>query len=47
VRSETAPDAAASPGKQMTLTEERRQRELKWQRVLYTMQDRKLTRETL
>jgi len=47
VRSETAPDAAASPGTQLTLTEERRQRELKWQRVLYTMQDRKLTREVL
>jgi len=29
------------------LSEERREQELKWQRVRYTMQDRKLTREVL
>jgi hypothetical protein len=31
----------------MPLSEERREQELKWQRVRYTMQDRKLTREVL
>jgi hypothetical protein len=31
----------------MSLAEEREQREMKWKRVVYTMQDRKLTREVL
>jgi hypothetical protein len=31
----------------MTLAEERRAPELKWQRVRYTMQERRLTREVI
>jgi len=47
VRAEPAPGPAVLPGMQMSLSEERKQREMKWQRVRYTMQDRKLTREVL
>ncbi len=47
VRGEPTPGPAALPGMQMSLGEEREQREMQWQRVLYTMQDRKLTRELL
>jgi stage V sporulation protein R len=47
VRAESAPRSAAIPGMQMSLSEEREEREMTWQRVLYTMQDRKLTREVL
>ena len=42
-----APSAASLPGVQKPLSEERRQREMKWQRVRYTLHDRKLTREVL
>jgi stage V sporulation protein R len=35
------------PGMHMPLSEERRERDTKWQRVLYTMQNRKLTREVM
>jgi stage V sporulation protein R len=47
VRAEPAPSSTALPGMQMSLSEERKQQEMKWQRVIYTMQDRKLTREVL
>jgi stage V sporulation protein R len=47
VRAAPAPGSAALPGMQLSLSEERQQRELKWQRVRYTMQDRKLTREVM
>jgi stage V sporulation protein R len=47
VRTQPAPDAAALPGTQMSLSEERERSEMKWQRVRYTMQDRNLTREVL
>lgn len=42
-----APSATAPPGAPTSPGEERTQRALQWQRVLYTMQDRKLTREVL
>jgi stage V sporulation protein R len=47
VRGDPTPAPAALPGTQMSLSEEREQREMQWKRVLYTMQDRKLNRETL
>jgi len=47
VRSEPTPAPAALPGMQVSLDEEREQREMHWKRVLYTMQDRKLSREAL
>jgi stage V sporulation protein R len=47
VRAEPTSSSAGPAGMQMSLNEERQQREMKWQRVLYTMQDRKLTREVL
>ncbi len=47
VRTESAASPGAIPGMRMSLSEEREQGEIKWQRVLYTMQDRKLTREVL
>ncbi len=47
VHAEPVPSTAALPGMQMSLGEERQQREMTWQRVLYTMQDRSLTREVL
>ena len=47
VLAESDSTPAGLPGMQMSLSEERRQRELKWQRVVYTMQDRKLTREMI
>jgi stage V sporulation protein R len=39
--------AGGPPGMRMTLAEERRAPELKWQRVRYTMQERRLTREVI
>ncbi|MCU0590599.1 MAG: SpoVR family protein [Desulfobacterales bacterium] len=47
VHGEPTSRPAALPGMQMSLSEEREQREMQWKRVLYTMQDRKLTREVL
>jgi stage V sporulation protein R len=47
VRGEPTPTTASLPGTQRSLGEEREPREMKWQRVLYTMQNRKLSRETL
>jgi stage V sporulation protein R len=47
VFAEPASMPAGLPGMQMSLSEERRERELKWQRVVYTMQNRKLTRELI
>jgi stage V sporulation protein R len=47
VRAEPAGPPSGLPGMHMPLGEERRERELKWQRVRYTMQDRKLTRDVL
>jgi stage V sporulation protein R len=47
VQAEPASSSAARSGTQMPLSEERKPREMKWQRVRYTMQDRKLTREVL
>jgi stage V sporulation protein R len=47
VQAELAPSPSALSGTQRPLSEERTPREMKWQRVLYTMQDRKLTREVL
>jgi stage V sporulation protein R len=45
VLAEPASTPAGFPGMQMSLSEERRERELKWQRVVYTMEKRKLTRD--
>jgi stage V sporulation protein R len=47
VRTEAAASPAGLPGMQMTLGEERKAQEASWQRVLYTMKERKLTREVL
>jgi stage V sporulation protein R len=47
VRAEPAPSSAGIPGMRMSLSEERDESEMKWQRVRYTMQGRKLTREVL
>jgi stage V sporulation protein R len=47
VQAEPASSPAALSGTQRPLSEERKPREMNWQRVLYTMQDRKLTREVL
>ncbi len=47
VRADPAPGSTALPGMQLSLAEEREQHEMKWKRVVYTMQDRKLTREVL
>jgi len=47
VRAEPAGPPSGLPGMHMPLSEERREKELKWQRVRYTMQDRKLTRDVL
>jgi stage V sporulation protein R len=47
VHTESAPSPTTLPGTQMPLGEERKPREVKWQRVRYTMQHRKLTREVI
>jgi stage V sporulation protein R len=47
VPGEAAPSPMGMPGMQMTLGEERKAREKTWQRVRYTMNERKLTREVL
>jgi stage V sporulation protein R len=47
VFAEPASIPSGLPGMQMSLSEERRERELKWQRVVYTMQNRKLTRDLI
>ncbi|UCF92735.1 MAG: SpoVR family protein [Desulfobacterales bacterium] len=45
--SKTRPVSVPLPGVSMPLTEERKEREVKWQRVLYTMKNRKLSKEQL
>jgi stage V sporulation protein R len=47
VLGEPAAAPTGLPGMHMPLSEERREREVKWQRVVYTMQNRKLTRELI
>jgi stage V sporulation protein R len=47
VRAQPAGPPSGLPGMHMPLSEERRETELKWQRVRYTLQDRKLTRDVL
>ncbi len=47
VRTESAAPHSPTSGMHATLSEERRGREMKWQRVRYTMKERKLTREVL
>ena len=47
VRAEPAEMPGPAPGMHLPLNEEGPQQEMKWERVLYTMNERKLTREVL
>ncbi len=47
VRSEPTQTRIPIPGITMPLDEERKPKEIKWQRVLYTMKDRKLSKENI
>jgi len=47
VRSEPTQTRIPIPGITMPLDDERKPKEIKWQRVLYTMKDRKLSKENI
>ena len=47
VHAEPAAMPGAAPGTRVTVNEAAQQQEIKWQRVLYTMNERRLTREVL
>jgi stage V sporulation protein R len=47
VHAEPAAMPGAAPGARMTVNEAAQPQEIKWQRVLYTMNERRLTREVL